>query len=175
MQPGLIHVYCGDGKGKTTAALGLALRAQGYDWPVLMVQFLKATPTGELTAIAHLSGWNVLRGQRGRGSLFTTDAVVRAELKAEQASLLAAAISQVQTGEYRLLILDEIIGALGRGLLSQEQVLEFLDTKPTGLEVVLTGRNPSPELLARADYITEMKKLRHPFDQGIVARDGIER
>lgn len=175
MQPGLIHVYCGDGKGKTTAALGLALRAQGHDWPVLLVQFLKATPTGELTAIDCLSGWNVLRGQRGRGSLFTTDAVVRAELKAEQASLLATAISQAQTGKYRLLILDEIIGALGRGLLSQEQVLKFLDTKPAGLEVVLTGRNPSPELLARADYITEMKKLRHPFDQGMVARNGIER
>lgn len=168
-------MYCGDGKGKTTAALGLALRAIGHGWQVLMVQFLKASATGELAAITQLPGFSVLRGQKGRAFALQMDEAGRAELRAQYDQLMATAIQSVQDEEYDLLILDEAIGAMRRGVLNRGLLLDFLRNKPALLEVVLTGRNPDDELLDLADYISEVKKIRHPFDRGITAREGIER
>lgn len=170
----LVHIYCGEGKGKTTAALGLGLRAVGRGWRVLLVQFLKATPSGELEAISQLPGFTVWRSESGLSWLRAT-AAEHAALSAEQDSLLSRALLAARMGTYDLLILDEVLAALGRGLVDRQALLAFLREKPDEVEVVLTGRQADEELLALGDYITEMRKLRHPYDRGIAARSGIER
>lgn len=175
MQPGLIHIYCGDGKGKTTAALGLALRAVGHGRRVLLVQFLKASPTGEITAIRHLPNCSVLRGGHGRAFALSMDEQGRAELAEQYNQLLGSAIATAAAGGCDLLILDEAIAALRRGLIDRARLLDFLRRKPIPLEVVLTGRDPDQELLALADYVSEVKKIRHPYDRGVAAREGIEK
>lgn len=174
MQQGLTHIYCGEGKGKTTAALGLALRAIGHGWRVLLVQFLKAATTGELKAIEQLAGFSVLRGDKGRAFALQMDDAAKSELIAQHNQLLATAIQTARRGECNLLILDEAVGAFSRGLVDRQSLLQFMRNKPSCLELVLTGRHPDAELLGLADYVSEVKKIRHPFDRGIVAREGIE-
>lgn len=174
MKRRLMHIYFGEGKGKTTAALGLGLRAVGRGWRVLLVQFLKVSPSGELDAIAQLPGFTVWRSQTG-GSWLRASAAERAKLAAEQGRLLGRAMAAAQADDCDLLILDEVLAALGRQLLDRQSLLAFIQARPDGLELVLTGRQPDEGLLALADYATEMRKLRHPFDRGVPARDGIER
>lgn len=175
MERGLVHIYCGDGKGKTTAALGLAVRASGRGLRVLLVQFLKSADTGELNVLQNLPGFKIIRGKDGQKFSFAMSAEERAETRLIHNANLQAALDEVKTGNCDLLILDEAIGALNRDMLDREKLIRFIKDKPAGLELVLTGRNPDPELLELADYVSEMKKVKHPFDQGIGARDGIER
>ena len=170
---GLLHIYTGDGKGKTTAAVGLAVRAAGDGIPVLFVQFLKNLPTGEVESLRRL-GVRVLRGKAGEGFTGTMTKEELAESRRIHDWHLLAALEAARKGECGLLVLDEVMAALDLGLLDGEPLREFLDGPHEGVEVVLTGRNPPQWLLERADYITEMKKLRHPFDRGIAARRGIE-
>jgi cob(I)alamin adenosyltransferase len=173
MNLGLVHLYIGDGKGKTTAAAGLAVRAVGDGIPVLFVQFLKNQPSGELESFRKL-GITVLRGKAGEGF---TDTMTTGELEESRDihnQNLRAALDAARRGECGLLVLDEAMAALNLNLLDGELIRDFLDHRPEGVEVVLTGRNPPQWLLDRADYITEMKKLRHPYDKGITARLGIE-
>ena len=170
---GLVHIYPGDGKGKTTAAVGLAARAAGDGIPVLFVQFLKNMPTGELVSLQKL-GIPVIRGKAGEGFTDTMTGGELAESRQIHDRNLRAALDAARRGECGVLVLDEVMAALNLGLLDGEPLREFLDHRPEGVEVVLTGRNPPQWLLDRADYITEMKKLRHPYDRGITARRGIE-
>ncbi len=151
---GLIHIYTGDGKGKTTAALGLILRASGRGLHVVLGQFLKGRETGELHTLSLLPGVTVFRG------------------KPLTKFSLASYCRQEETD---LLVLDEVIGACGTHLLDESLLIDFLKHKPEHLEVVMTGRNPSPELLELADYVSEICKRKHPFDKGIPAREGIEK
>ena len=175
MERGLIHVYCGDGKGKTTAALGLAVRASGRGHQVLLVQFLKSQDTGELFALDRLPGITVIRGKEGYRFSFNMTDEEKVHCCAIQDEHLRQAIALCRSQKVDLLILDEAIGALEKNLVNRELLLEFLNSKPSGLEVVLTGRNPDDALLELSDYISEIKKVKHPFDLGITARDGIER
>lgn len=175
MERGLIHVYCGDGKGKTTAALGLAVRASGRGYKVLFVQFLKSQDTGELSALNKLPGITVIRGKEGYSFSFNMTNEEKVNCRTVQDENLNRAIVLCCSQDMDLLILDEAIGALDKNLVSRELLFKFLNSKPFGLEVVLTGRNPDNALIELADYVSEIKKIKHPFDLGITARDGIER
>lgn len=167
---GLVHIYCGDGKGKTTAAAGLAVRAAGAGLRVLFVQFFKDGSSTEVAVLRTLAGVSV-RTCAEAGRFANMSAERRAEAKKEQSALLAEALKNAR--EYDLLVLDEVISACNRGTADEETLLAFLRSGERP-ETVLTGREPSERLLAEADYITEMKKLRHPFDTGVAARRGIE-
>ena len=170
----MIHLYCGDGKGKTTAAMGLALRAAGRDREVLIAQFLKGDDTGERRSLERLPQITLLPLPR---TMKFVRSMSQAELAAEQARY-ARMWQDIDQGLDRrpgLLVLDEVFAAVNHGLFPVEQVLSCLDRcTRLGVEVVLTGRDPHPALTARADYITEMVKLRHPFELGVRARPGVE-
>lgn len=169
---GLIHIYCGDGKGKTTAAVGLSVRAAGADKKVLFVQFFKNGNSSEIRSLQKLEGIRTLHASTvpGRFSRMSDEQRVQASSDYTELFRSAAALSE----NFDLLILDEIISACNLKIVDEALVTAFLDSKPDSLEVVLTGRDPSCELTSRADYITSMEKIKHPYDQGIRARKGIE-
>ena len=170
---GLVHIYCGDGKGKTTAAVGLAVRAAGAGRRVLLAQFFKNGDSSELAVLRALENVEVLTCKTPHGFWWKMDEDERARSRRDYSSLLRGALGSARRGA-GLLILDEVISACNHGAVDEEILLDFLRGKPAELEVVLTGRDPSAARLARADYVTEMKKLRHPYDQGVGARRGIE-
>ena len=174
MEHGLMHIYHGDGKGKTTAAMGLALRGLGCGWRVCIVQFLKGSPTGEVVMLEQLRGVKILRGRVGTKFSFQMSEVERNEARALHHGQLIEAMEAVGRQEYDLLILDEVLDACGCGLLDEALLLEVIDRRPSGLELVLTGRNPSRAVLDLADYITEMRLQKHPYERGLPARRGVE-
>jgi cob(I)alamin adenosyltransferase len=171
VERGLVQVYTGEGKGKTTAALGLALRACGSGLKVFLAQFVKGRPSGELTSLARFADLVTVR-QYGRESFIV------AEATAEDLRLARAGWQEVgqvaARAQHDLLILDEIGIALHYGLLSTAEVLELVEGKPAGLELVLTGRRMPPEILERADLVTEMRQVKHYHARGVPARRGIE-
>ena len=170
---GLVHLYCGDGKGKTTAAVGLAVRHSGRGGKVVFAQFLKDGTSGECRVLAKLGVTVLAANPVGKFSFRMTE-----EEKAEAAAALGrtfdAATGFAVRERATLLVLDEICAAVNCGFLPEKTLTEFLESRPDSLEVVLTGRDPSENLQVHADYITEMKKRRHPFDEGVAAREGIE-
>ena len=169
---GLIHIYCGDGKGKTTAAIGLAVRCAGSGRKVLILQFLKDGKSSEFSSLSHVPGIEVLPQTRTFGFTWTLTPEEKAEAAAYYAGLLEEAFRRA--GDYDLLILDEALGACTAKMVDESRLLSLLDGKRETLEIVLTGRDPSQALLDRADYVTEMKMVKHPFERGIAAREGIE-
>ncbi|MBI3780654.1 MAG: cob(I)yrinic acid a,c-diamide adenosyltransferase [candidate division NC10 bacterium] len=171
---GLIIVYTGDGKGKTTAALGLALRAVGAGLRVWMLQFIKGDwKPGELKG-AQLLAPNFSMVQLGIG--FVTYKPKRPFEEHVEAANKAweQAKAEMASGRQDILILDEINNAFRFNLLTAAEVVEVLRTKPEALHVVLTGRGAPPEIIALADLVTEMKAVKHPYDQGIPAQRGID-
>lgn len=172
---GLIHIYCGDGKGKTTAAVGLAVRCAGRGNKVLLVQFLKSRDSGELYSLAKLPDIEVMRGKENKKFTFQMNEEEKHALLIEHNKMFEQVLAKIKNGGYSLLILDEVIGALNAKVFEMPKLIEFLRHKPENLEVVLTGRNPAPELVEIADYVSEMRKVKHPMDKGIMAREGIEK
>lgn len=172
---GLIHIYCGDGKGKTTAAVGLAVRCAGRGNKVLLVQFLKSRDSGELYSLAKLPDIEVMRGKESKKFTFQMNEEEKHVLLIEHNKMFEQVLAKIKNGGYSLLILDEVIGALNAKVFEMPKLIEFLWHKPENLEVVLTGRNPAPELVEIADYVSEMRKVKHPMDKGIMAREGIEK
>jgi len=172
---GLTHLYYGDGKGKTTAALGLALRAAGCGQSVVIVQFLKDWQCGELNSLEFLPNITVLRG-KAPGGMFVRDMsdAQKAETKAIHDKNLSDAMIMQKSGRCDLLILDEAIDAYVLGVLDAGLFMGLLDNKPEALELVITGHKPDEKLLERADYVTEMVKHKHPYDIGVSARRGVE-
>lgn len=174
---GLVLIHTGDGKGKTTAALGLAVRAWGDGFRVLILQFIKGGWTyGELKTLEALGQLDEGRMEvRQCGLGFTrkgdTD---ETEHRQAAADALAAAKAAILSGDWDLIILDEINYAVKFGLITQEDVLALLDIRPPALHLVLTGRDAAPALVERADLVTEMKCIKHPYQQGIKAQQGIE-
>ncbi len=169
MDKGLVHLYCGDGKGKTTAAMGLALRALGQGMRVVVVQFLKNGTSGELEPLKKL-GAAVYSGQPGAKFTFQMNAEEKAQATKENNARLAEALQQ----PCDLLILDEICAARNSGMVDEALAKQAVLERPQHREVVLTGRNPEAWIVEAADYITEMQPRRHPYEQGIPARKGIE-
>lgn len=169
---GLVHIYCGDGKGKTTAALGLALRAAGSGKSVLLLQFFKDGKSSEFAALSHVPGIEAAMQTRTFGFSWTLSDGEKEEARAYYSGLLEEAFRR--GGAFDLLVLDEAMSACTTGMIDEARLLELLNKKPAELEVVLTGRNPPQALVDAADYVTEMKKVKHPYERGVAARRGIE-
>ena len=168
---GLIHLYCGDGKGKTTAAVGLAVRAAGAGKQVIFTQFFKDGSSSEVESLKRL-GIRTIHAQTVKGFYHAMTPEQREQARKDYTALFRQVTDAAKNAD--LLILDEIVSACNRGVVPETLVTTFLRSKPTELEVVLTGRDPSPALMELADYITEMRKQRHPYDRGIAARKGVE-
>jgi len=170
---GRVQVYTGNGKGKTTAALGLALRAAGHGFATYFGQFLKGRPTGELQAARRLSPLLTI-AQFGRKGFLRPDGDPDQEDIDRARRGLARCLRAMRSGRYRIIVLDEINVAVAFGLLTIKDVFDFLDRRPADVEVVLTGRGARPALLRRADLVTEMRERKHYSSQGVRARGGIE-
>jgi cob(I)alamin adenosyltransferase len=169
---GLVQVYTGDGKGKTTAALGLALRASGQGLKVYMVQFMKGWPFyGELDAVEHIP--NLTLRQFGRPDFVNKDNPDPVDVALAQEALNHTK-EIVAAGLHDLVILDEVNVALSFRLIKLAEVLELIDQRPPHVELVLTGRYAPGEIVAKADLVTEMLQIKHPFNDGVQARKGIE-
>ena len=174
MRQGLVHIYCGDGKGKTSAAVGLAVRAAGRGMKVLVVRFLKTENSGEVEVLRSIPGITVTPCDRAFGFVFRMNEEQKAEAAEYYQKRFETAGKEAESGNYDLLILDEILASCNYGMVQDQSVLEFLHTKPAGLEVVLTGRDPSEKMVEQADYVSEIHMVKHPYQKGISARKGIE-
>jgi len=172
LQRGYVQVYTGNGKGKTTAALGQALRAAGAGLKVFIGQFIKGMHYCELDSLCTF-GEKIVIKQFGRDCFIHNDPV-QEDIDAACAGLDEIR-SVVQSGEYDLVILDEVNIALYYKLFSVEDVLELIRTKPENLELILTGRMADPRILEAADLVTEMVEIKHYYTQGVQARSGIEK
>ncbi|MDO4541929.1 MAG: cob(I)yrinic acid a,c-diamide adenosyltransferase [Bacillota bacterium] len=172
---GLIHIYTGDGKGKSTAAIGLAIRCAGYGDTVVYTQFLKSGKSSELNIIKEISNIHIVEAEKSFGFLFNASDEEKAEAKEVYSKLLTDAIAKAKETNCRMLVLDEIIATYNYNFLNKDALVDFLKNKPEEMEVVMTGRNPAKELMEMADYISDIKKVKHPYDKGIPARKGIEK
>ncbi|MHB0878057.1 MAG: cob(I)yrinic acid a,c-diamide adenosyltransferase [Anaerolineae bacterium] len=169
---GLVHVYTGEGKGKTTAALGLALRAAGQGCRVRIIQFLKARDTGELHSLPKLAP-QVSIEQFGIVEFSRAGMVTPAAQQATESGLEAARRA-TRGGDYDLVILDEALVAAQLGVISVETLLDLMRGKAPQVELVLTGRGAPDEVIAEADLVTYMQEVKHPYHRGIPARRGID-
>jgi cob(I)alamin adenosyltransferase len=172
LQTGYVHVYTGDGKGKTTAALGLALRAAGAGLRVLFAQFIKGMRYSELGALERFADRITVR-QYGRGC-FIRGGPAAEDLRAAERGLADAAAA-LGSGDYDVVILDEANVAVQCGLFGVETLLELIAAKPEPVELVFTGRYACTALLERADIVTEMREVKHYYQRGVEARVGIEK
>jgi cob(I)alamin adenosyltransferase len=169
---GYVHVYTGNGKGKTTAAFGLALRAAGAGLKVFIAQFVKGQHYSELNSIARLSDLITLK-QYGRGCFIRKTPEPEDITAARQG--LEAVKEVIASGEYNVVILDEANIAVYYGLFSVEELLELIDSKPEDMELVITGRYADEKIIEKADLVTEMKEIKHYYKRGVQARKGIEK
>lgn len=174
-EKGLVVVYTGEGKGKTTAAMGLALRAAGYGKKVLVIQFVKTWFTGEKGGFEMIPNVEFIQAGKGFYKILGDKLPEGEHVEAAEEALMLAQ-AKISSGEYDVVVLDEIIGSVTGGLLKLEPVLAMIDSKPELLDLVLTGHHAEelPALLERADLITEMKKIKHPYDSGILAKKTID-
>lgn len=173
LNKGLVHIYTGDGKGKTTAAIGLAVRFAGTGGRVLFVRFLKNNDSAELEALKNIPEITVADNPEVYRMIYLNGDLPEGS-KEYYSAMFEAAKNEALSGAYGMIVFDELMAAVNLGLVDLNAVVNFLENRPEGLEVVMTGRNPAPEIAAYADYISEIKKIKHPFDQGITARKGIE-
>ena len=174
LERGCVHVYTGDGKGKTTAALGLALRALGHGLRVFVVQFMKGNiEYGELEMARRLAPQLEIR-QMGRETFVSKENPEAIDIEWARDGLRLAR-KVIEAGQHDLVILDEINVAVDFQLLPLEEVLELLRDKPDHVELILTGRYAHPDIIESADLVTEMRNIKHYYDRGVEARVGIER
>lgn len=171
VQPRLVHIYTGPSKGKTTASIGLAVRARGAGWKVMYCSFFKPDGSSEHDVLQHL-GIDFKRFA-WRGNFFKNYA---AEEMEEQRVALAKFLADIESvwEHYDLLVMDEIVYAVTGNAITEEGFLAFLDRRPATLELVMTGRDFPKALKERADYITEMTQIKHPFNDGFLPRKGVE-
>lgn len=170
---GYVQVYTGTGKGKTTAALGLALRAAGHGLRTYIGQFMKGRPSGEHRAAKRLGAFITIEAYGGEEFLHP-DAPPSPVEVARAREGLARGRAAMLSGDYRIVVLDEVCVAIRFGLLSAAEVLAVVRERPEGVELVLTGRGAPPELLAAADLVSDIRCVKHYLDQGVEAREGIE-
>ena len=171
---GLIHLYTGDGKGKTTAALGLLLRAHGCGMRTVLAQFLKSRDTGEIRALEKLGDVTILRSTRELGFFCMESEQNKIEIISQNNRILSEAYRLANAGECDLLVLDEVCAAYTNNALDKALVDSLIRDKPLELELVLTGRDAPEIMIKHADYVTEFVKQKHPYENGVAARKGIE-
>lgn len=173
----MLHIYYGEGKGKTTASAGLAIRAMGQGRKVVFAQFMKAGTAGEMTFFRDGSIKNIklITPDIFYGFYRDMTQAQKDEMKEEYSRMLEMISKVLDENEGEsLLVLDEILHAVYRGLADEKHVIELINKHVDKIEIVLTGRNPSETILDMADYVTYFEKIKHPFDSGIKARKGIE-
>lgn len=170
----MIHIYYGDGKGKTTASVGLAARAAGSNMKVLFVQFLKTEFSGERHVLSHTE--NITVTFCPIELKFTFDMDEKEKLQASKLfkGIFERSVTTALTERYDMVVLDEIFDAINYDMISEADVYEFIANAPSSMEIVMTGHNPSERFIEAADYVTEFKKIKHPFDRGITGRKGVE-
>ena len=173
---GLLHLYTGNGKGKTSAAIGLALRMAGHGQRVLFTQFLKSTPSGELKAFERFGDLVESRrpAMRHKAFLWHQTEAQRIETAEDLVSGWREMAPLLMDASFRLFVFDELLDVISMGMLTQEEVQTGLAGRHPRAEVVLTGREASPEMIHLADYVTEMTLRKHPYERGIQARAGVE-
>jgi len=174
MSRGYIHLYTGDGKGKTTAAMGVILRANGSGKRTVLVQFLKGRETGEIEALKSLENITVLRHTRDFGFFISASDKDKEEIINQNNANLLEASRLANAGLCDLLVLDEICAAYTNNALDTELADKLIKEKPISLELVLTGRSAPLHFIEHADYVTELVKHKHPYDEGVKARKGVE-
>lgn len=175
LKSGYIQVYTGNGKGKTTAAMGLALRALGDGMTVYVVQFLKSRQTGEVKALKFFQeNFKIFRFDKVKGFTWNLNQEELEILKQEIKKAYNFVEEILKLRSCDILILDEIMGTLKNGFLTEEEVLKLMDLKPDNMELILTGRNVPNKILEKADLATEMKNIKHYYEKGVNAREGIE-
>lgn len=175
MKKGFIHIYCGDGKGKTTSAMGLALRAAGYGMKVLIYQFMKDNTTSERKILKEIPNVTILNGLDSEKFSFQMNDQEKKQHKQFNTERFDEITKKAKEEDFDMILMDELIYTIRAGLIEEELVTHYLKTKPENLEVILTGNPPSESLIALADYVSEIKKIKHPFDRGQIARFGIEK
>lgn len=170
----MVVVYTGNGKGKTTAALGLTLREVGYKRKCLIIQFNKAWFTGELVGLKKLSPYvKIIQGGKGFVGILGDRKDISEHRKAAQKTF-ALLEKEILSGKWDVVVADEIIGSIVGNLITLQEVLNLVKNKPDGLDLVLTGRHAPKALIEVADLVTEMKEIKHPFKAGIMAKKGID-
>ncbi len=170
-EKGLTLIFTGDGKGKTTAALGQVMRAAGHGWRTCVIQFIKGEwATGEAGIMAKFPGLGELHTM-GRGFTWKCSKEDTCDAAAKAWQL---ATEKVMSGTYDLVVLDELTYLINYGLLCEDEIIALITGRPARVNLVITGRNASPGLLAAADLVTEMRLLKHPYTKGLKARAGIE-
>lgn len=172
-EKGLVIIYTGEGKGKTTAALGLVLRAAGYKKKCLIIQFGKAWFSGELAGIKKLPGVKIIQGGKGFLGILGSKVKKKDHIKAakEAYELL---YKEVTSGKWDIVVADEIVGAVASGVLPLISVVKLIKDKPLELDFILTGHHAKKELIKMADLVTEMQEIKHPYQIGILAKKGID-
>lgn len=174
MKKGLVHIYTGDGKGKTTACAGLALRMAGSGGSVLYSFMQKGVKSFEVKLMESIDKIDVMQICTMTKFSYLQNIEEKAEYKRQHTDGLKEITRLCQSGNYDMVIVDEAVGAILEKAVTQEAVLELIKTRPENCEIVLSGRKPSAELIDAADYVSELKAVKHPFDKGINARKGIE-
>lgn len=168
------HIYYGDGKGKTTAAIGLAVRAAGSKMKVLFVQFLKTEFSGERHILSHTENVTLTFCPLELKFTFDMDDKKKAQAAKIFKGIFDSAVTTALTEKYDMVVLDEVFEAINAHMLSESEVYEFITNAPSSMEIVMTGHKPPQKFMDCADYITEFKKIKHPYDRGITGRIGIE-
>lgn len=172
---GLVHIYYGDGKGKTTTGMGLITRAAGYGYKVLLYQFMKSNNSSERKILEKVDNITILEGLEEEKFSFQMTEEEKKQRKEFYRQQFEMAVRKATEEKFDVLFLDETIYTIRAGLLDEELVLDFLKHKPENLEVILTGNTPSQNMIDAADYVSEIHKIKHPYNKGQAARDGIER
>ncbi|MFW6034678.1 MAG: cob(I)yrinic acid a,c-diamide adenosyltransferase [Halothermotrichaceae bacterium] len=173
MNKGLVHIYTGDGKGKTTAAVGLAVRAAGHNFQVYFLQFMKGMITGE-KEISKLSQINFRRANQSEKFYYQMNNNEKKKVQEEIKRIWDKVIDLSRDSIYNIIILDELMSVINNELLSVNKVIELIKNKDYQKELIMTGRKAPEKIIKYADYVTEMKSIKHPYQQGITARKGIE-
>lgn len=174
LSKGLIHIYCGEGKGKTTSAVGLAVRALGSGMKVCIIQFLKSG-SSEINVLKSLEpNLKVYVCERPFDFFWKLDGIEKEKLRKEVRKEFELAKNISSSNLYDLLVLDEILGAVENKLVEEDELLELLRNRNQSVEIVLTGRYVGEKILNIGDYVSKMQQIKHPFESGIAARKGIE-
>ncbi len=170
----MIHAYMGEGKGKTTSAMGLALRASGRSKSVVIAQFLKGNTSGEILQFENIDGVQIFKLPEDIPFVFQMSEEVKQKTLNEHNRIFQKAVHFVNAGYCEVLVLDELSAAIETNLIATQKVRNFLESIPADIEVIITGRNMPHWILDCADYVTEMVLKKHPFNNGCLAREGIE-